>query len=75
MWCDWCWWGYGKVNVLKVIEVLCDIYYYELVYKLGIDKISEFMYEFGFGDFMGIDFYEELDVNMFSWGWKCVCFN
>ena len=75
VWRDWKKWGHGKVNVSKAIEVSCDTYYYDLAYKLGIDKISEAMYEFGFGDFTGIDLYEESDANMPSRGWKRARFN
>ncbi|MDY6977871.1 MAG: penicillin-binding protein 2 [Pseudomonadota bacterium] len=75
VWRDWRRWGHGKVDVSKAIEVSCDTYYYELAYKLGIDKISESMYEFGFGDFTGIDLYEESDANMPSRGWKRARFN
>lgn len=75
VWRDWRRWGHGKVDVSKAIEVSCDTYYYELAYKLGIDKISEAMYEFGFGDFTGIDLYEESDANMPSRGWKRARFN
>ncbi|MDO6568115.1 penicillin-binding protein 2 [Alteromonas sp. 1_MG-2023] len=74
-WRDWRKWGHGKVDIAKAIEVSCDIYYYDLAYKLGIDKISEAMYEFGFGDFTGIDLYEESDANMPSRGWKRARFN
>ena len=48
-------WGHGWVDVTKAIEVSCDIYFYDLAYKLGIDRISESMNEFGFGDYTGID--------------------
>ncbi len=75
VWRDWRRWGHGKVNISKAIEVSCDTFYYELAYKLGIDKISEAMYEFGFGDFTGIDLYEESDANMPSRGWKRARFN
>jgi len=74
-WRDWRKWGHGDVDIAKAIEVSCDIYYYDLAYKLGIDKISEAMYEFGFGDFTGIDLYEESDANMPSRGWKRARFN
>ena len=75
VWRDWKRWGHGDVNVSKAIEVSCDTFYYELAYNLGIDKISEAMYEFGFGDFTGIDLYEESDANMPSRGWKRARFN
>ncbi|WP_421131582.1 penicillin-binding protein 2 [Alteromonas sp. A079] len=75
VWRDWKKWGHGDVDVAKAIEVSCDIYYYDLAYNLGIDKISDAMYEFGFGDYTGIDLYEESDANMPSRGWKRARFN
>ncbi len=75
VWRDWKRWGHGKVDVAKAIEVSCDTYYYDLAYKLGIDKISAAMSEFGFGDYTGIDLYEESDGNMPSRGWKRARFN
>ncbi|QPG04399.1 penicillin-binding protein 2 [Salinimonas marina] len=75
VWRDWKRWGHGKVDVSKAIEVSCDTYYYDLAYKLGIDKISAAMSEFGFGDYTGIDLYEESDGNMPSRGWKRARFN
>lgn len=75
VWRDWKRWGHGKVDVTKAIEVSCDTYYYDLAYQLGIDKISSAMSEFGFGDYTGIDLYEESDGNMPSRGWKRARFN
>lgn len=75
VWRDWKKWGHGEVDVAKAIEVSCDTYYYDLAYKLGIDKISEAMYQFGFGDYTGVDLYEESDANMPSRGWKRARFN
>lgn len=75
VWRDWRKWGHGKVNVERAIEVSCDTFYYDLAYKLGIDRISDAMSEFGFGDYTGIDLYEESDANMPSRGWKRARFN
>ncbi|MBO1255405.1 penicillin-binding protein 2 [Alteromonas sp. 5E99-2] len=75
VWRDWKRWGHGDVNVTKAIEVSCDIYYYDLAYRTGIDKMSAYMNEFGFGDYTGIDLYEESDANMPSRGWKRARFN
>ncbi|MEO9946229.1 MAG: penicillin-binding protein 2 [Paraglaciecola sp.] len=61
-------WGHGLVNVTKAIEVSCDIYFYDMAYKLGIDRISGSMSEFGFGDYTGIDLHEEADGIMPSRG-------
>lgn len=75
VWRDWKKWGHGKVNVERAIAVSCDTFYYDLAYKLGIDRISDSMSEFGFGDYTGIDLYEESDANMPSRGWKRARFN
>lgn len=75
VWRDWRKWGHGDVNLNHAVEVSCDTYFYELAYELGIDKISDYMSEFGFGDYTGIDLYEESDANMPSRGWKQARFN
>ncbi len=41
--------GHGKVNLIKALMVSCDTYFYEIAYKLGIDRISKNLSEFGFG--------------------------
>lgn len=70
VWRDSISWGHGWVDVAKAIEVSCDVFFYDLAYRLGIDRISEDMGEFGFGDYTGIDLYEESNGNMPSRGWK-----
>lgn len=75
VWRDWKRYGHGDVNLRKAIEVSCDIYYYDLAYRLGIDKISDMMSEFGFGEFTGIDLYEESSAILPSRGWKRARFN
>ncbi|MEG3768210.1 penicillin-binding protein 2 [Alteromonas sp. 14N.309.X.WAT.G.H12] len=75
VWRDWRKWGHGKVNVVRAVTVSCDTFYYDLAYKLGIDKISDAMTQFGFGDYTGIDLYEESSANMPSRGWKRARFN
>ncbi len=75
VWRDWKKWGHGKVDVTKSIEVSCDIFYYDLAYKLGIDRISDGMKAFGFGEKTGIDLLEESGANMPSRGWKRARFN
>jgi len=75
VWRDWKKYGHGTVNVTKSIEVSCDIFYYDLAYKLGIDRISSSMQLFGFGRRSGIDLLEESGANMPSRGWKRARFN
>lgn len=75
VWRDWKKYGHGLVDVTKSIEVSCDIFYYDLAYKLGIDRISDAMQLFGFGSRTGIDLLEESGANMPSRGWKRARFN
>lgn len=75
VWRDWKKWGHGEVDVTRSIEMSCDTFYYELAYQMGIDLISDYMSEFGFGDYTGIDLYEESDANMPSRGWKKARYN
>ena len=63
-------WGHGKVNLYRALEKSCNTFFYDLAYRLGIDKINEFMYKFGFGDYTGIDIHEEVSAIMPSRTWK-----
>ena len=67
---DWKPWGHGMVNLTKAIEQSCNIYFYDLAFKLGITKISNMMEKFGFGDYTGIDIHEESKAIMPSVAWK-----
>ncbi|MCY7297123.1 penicillin-binding protein 2 [Alteromonas sp. a30] len=74
-WRDWKPWGHGWVDVTSSIEQSCDVFFYDLSYKLGIDRINGSMVEFGFGQYTGLDLYEESSANMPSRGWKRARFN
>ena len=67
-----CWkrWGHGHVNLTEAITQSCDVYFYDLAYKLGIDNIHGFLTEFGFGRRTGIDLDGELPGLMPSRQWK-----
>jgi len=67
---DWKTWGHGWVDLNKAIEQSCNIYFFDLAFKLGITKISSMMERFGFGDYTGIDIHEESKAIMPSVGWK-----
>ncbi|WP_413113937.1 penicillin-binding protein 2 [Thaumasiovibrio sp. DFM-14] len=67
---DWKRWGHGKVNISKAIEESVDTFFYQMAYDLGIDRISSWMYRFGFGDLTGIDIFEESRANMPTRAWK-----
>ena len=56
---DWKRGGHGSTNLNKAIVESSDTYFYQLAYDTGIDKMSEWMTKFGFGQKTGIDIYEE----------------
>ncbi len=41
--------GHTSMNVVDAIKESCDVFFYELAKKLGIDKIAEVAYDFGLG--------------------------
>jgi penicillin-binding protein 2 len=47
--------GHGWVNLRNAIKVSCDVYFYNLGRRLGIDRIAEISRDFGFGASTGID--------------------
>ncbi|MGB0899999.1 MAG: penicillin-binding transpeptidase domain-containing protein, partial [Psychrobium sp.] len=63
-------WGHGKVDVYKAMLKSCDTFFYDVANRLGIDRISNFMDRFGFGQKSGVDIYEEKQAIMPSRAWK-----
>ena len=47
--------GHGWVDLRNAIKMSCDVYFYNLGRRLGIDHISEISRSFGFGGPTGID--------------------
>ncbi|MBP2844863.1 peptidoglycan DD-transpeptidase MrdA [Dickeya oryzae] len=52
---DWKKWGHGRLNLTKSIEESADTYFYQVAYDMGIDRLSEWMTKFGYGQRTGID--------------------
>jgi penicillin-binding protein 2 len=44
-----------NVDMRSAISRSCDVYFYRLAEKMGIDHMHEFMSAFGYGDLTGID--------------------
>ncbi|WP_417069020.1 penicillin-binding protein 2 [Niveibacterium terrae] len=62
--------GHGLVDMAKSIVASCDTYYYSLANEMGIDLISRFMSQFGFGERTGIDLHGESTGVLPSQEWK-----
>jgi penicillin-binding protein 2 len=70
---DWNWkrGGHGaSVDLELAIVESCDVYFYDMAYKLGIDRIHEYLYPFGFGHPTGIDNTNERSGLLPSREWK-----
>ncbi|MFL7865539.1 penicillin-binding protein 2 [Vibrio cincinnatiensis] len=67
---DWLRWGHGRVDIIKALEESVDTFFYQIAYDMGIDSLSHWMMRFGFGDYTGIDIYEESKANMPTREWK-----
>lgn len=46
--------GHGSVNLRRSLKESCDVYYYQLGERLGIDRLAEMCRRFKLGDVLGI---------------------
>lgn len=46
--------GHGRVDTVRSLEVSCDPFYYQLGYRLGIERMAAWLGRFGFGQPTGI---------------------
>lgn len=67
---DWKKWGHGRLNVVKAIEESADTFFYQVAYDMGINRLSEWMTKFGYGEYTGIDLSEERTGIMPTREWK-----
>jgi penicillin-binding protein 2 len=62
--------GHGAVDLIDGIKYSCDVYFYELARRVGIDKIAEISRRFGFGQTVGIDLPNEKSGLIPTRAWK-----
>ena len=51
--------GHGWVDLRSAIKMSCDVYFYNLGRRLGVDRIAEIAKAFGFGEPTGLDLAHE----------------
>ena len=61
---------HGPTDLWSAIARSCDVYFYDLANRLGIDRIAEFLAPFGFGSATGIDIGGEKAGILPSREWK-----
>src|SRR5216684_7977262 len=61
---------HGVVDIRKAIYQSCDVFFYTLAEKLGIERIAKYATMFGLGQKTGIDLPQEVSGVMPSEEWK-----
>jgi penicillin-binding protein 2 len=51
---------HGPLNVIHAIEKSCNTFFYNLIYKIGLDKWAEYANKLGFNGMTGVDIGEEV---------------
>ena len=67
---DWKRGGHGVVDMAKSITQSCDVYFYDLAHRLGIDRLHDFLERFGLGQRIGLDSTGESSGLVPSREWK-----
>lgn len=62
--------GHGSVDMATSIEQSCDIYFYEMARRVGVDRISAMARRFGLGTVLDIDLPGEKSGLMPTRAWK-----
>ncbi|MFA6026643.1 MAG: penicillin-binding transpeptidase domain-containing protein, partial [Ignavibacteriaceae bacterium] len=52
--------SHGSLNVIQAIEKSCNVFFYQLIFKIGLDRLKDYATRFGFGKKLGIDINEEV---------------
>ncbi|MDH4166836.1 MAG: penicillin-binding protein 2 [Gammaproteobacteria bacterium] len=67
---DWKKQGHGTVDMHKAIAQSCDVYFYGVSDQIGIDRLHDFLVQFGLGTRTGIDVLGERTGLVPSQAWK-----
>jgi penicillin-binding protein 2 len=67
---DWKKTGHGAMDLKGAITQSCDVYYYKLASDMGVDSLSKYLEQFGFGEKTGIDLIGEASGILPSRDWK-----
>ena len=62
--------GHGAVNILSALQYSCDVYFYQVGMKLGIDLLLKWCREFRLGEATGIDLPGEVAGTIAGPEWK-----
>lgn len=67
---DWKRGGHGRVDLHKAVVQSCDTYFYDMGFKLGIERMHDFLSQFHLGRETGIDLPSESTGILPNKAWK-----
>lgn len=67
---DWKRGGHGKVDLEMALYQSCDVWFYDVSNKAGVDVMSDYLGKFGFGQVTSLDLPEALPGILPSRAWK-----
>ncbi|RDE24093.1 penicillin-binding protein 2 [Motiliproteus coralliicola] len=67
---DWKRQGHGMVNLRDAIAESCDVFFYDIGHRMGIDPMSDYLGRFGFGKITTLDLPEAHGALLPSRDWK-----
>ncbi|MCH8499200.1 MAG: penicillin-binding protein 2 [Marinobacter sp.] len=67
---DWLRTGHGWVDLKRSVAVSCDVYFYDLGMRMGVDAMHEYLSLFGFGRDVSLDVRGALPGLLPSRDWK-----
>lgn len=67
---DWKRGGHGVINLHSALVQSCDVYFYEMGRRVGIDRLADYAYRFGLGQPTGIELGSEKSGVIPTTQWK-----
>jgi len=52
--------SHGSINVVHAIEKSCNAFFYQLIFKIGLNRLADYAERFGMGKRTGVDIMEEV---------------
>lgn len=67
-----CWkrWGHGEMDLVDAIRESCDVWFYDVARRIGVDKIAEAARKLGLGEETGIELTGERSGLIPTRAWK-----
>jgi penicillin-binding protein 2 len=67
---DWKRGGHGRVDLNLALAQYCDVWFYDVGYRMGVDRMSDYLGRFGFGQVTSLDLPEAVPAVLPSREWK-----